>query len=80
MASKWHQNGNLDRLKCHIASATYWTIKSKSEKANMTMLSSVDTAPCTTGANINSSAIWVRRLRPPMLVTNPYCIKHKTIN
>ena len=37
----------------------------------MTMLSRVETAPWTTGAIINSSAIWTRRLRPPMLVTKP---------
>ena len=37
----------------------------------MTMLSSVDMAPWTTGAIISSSAICVRRLRPPMLVTKP---------
>ena len=50
---------------------SYLTIKSNSEKASMMIPSSVETAPCTTGANICSTDIAIRLSRLPIDVTKP---------
>jgi hypothetical protein len=58
-------------------------MKSNCEKASMTTPRSVETAPCSTGANIVSRASTVRRRRSPRLPTKHCKVdrnKHCTVD